>query len=488
MTYVQKIYWKDGQSTVSTSAEHEVELKWDGWRKTSAYIPPPPPDYVTQEELAEALSGEAGLLNRANHTGTQLATTISDFADAVEAALVAQLAEGANVSIDHDELGHTFTISSSGSGGGSGLDFTALAIALLEGTGIDLAVDDVNEKITVSVAGLGISDISGLTTALSGKAATTHTHDDRYYTEAEINTALADKAAGVHTHDDRYFTETEVTNSLATKSDTGHTHTTSEGATDIEQWRIDNKVPRFELYDSSLGESPGAIGNAVAWLDVAGGGVVSDPAVSLVTHQQNSTDGSSWTVTPNNLLNTFSDHDYFIAFVWSGNSTVTPANDADTLTGGGMTWTPVGTPESSGNGIITLSVFRSTAGTPDGSNLVVGVTGGSQGAIIEVVAVRDLPYQNVFLDSTATGAASATLAVPGATENQRLIATLGWNSGSVTVTTDPGGTLLGLPDLTMQGPTIQTRASVVQPAATSISWTKSLAAHQAFGAVLVGAP
>jgi microcystin-dependent protein len=51
----------------------------------------------------------------------------------------------------------------------------------------------------------------------------THTHDDRYYTETEMNTLLAGKqaagsyAAATHTHDDRYYTETETNNLLAGK-------------------------------------------------------------------------------------------------------------------------------------------------------------------------------------------------------------------------------------------------------------------------------
>ncbi len=40
-----------------------------------------------------------------------------------------------------------------------------------------------------------------------------HTHDDRYYTETEMNALLVAKAAVVHNHDDRYYTESEV-NSL----------------------------------------------------------------------------------------------------------------------------------------------------------------------------------------------------------------------------------------------------------------------------------
>lgn len=45
-----------------------------------------------------------------------------------------------------------------------------------------------------------IANVTGLQTALDGKAASTHTHDDRYYTEAEVNTKLAGKANSSHTH------------------------------------------------------------------------------------------------------------------------------------------------------------------------------------------------------------------------------------------------------------------------------------------------
>lgn len=45
-----------------------------------------------------------------------------------------------------------------------------------------------------------ISTITGLQTALDGKAAKEHNHDDRYYTETEMNTKLAGKADSAHQH------------------------------------------------------------------------------------------------------------------------------------------------------------------------------------------------------------------------------------------------------------------------------------------------
>lgn len=53
-----------------------------------------------------------------------------------------------------------------------------------------------------------------------------HTHDDRYYTETEIDSKLNGKSNTVHTHDDRYYTESEINTKLAGKSDTSHSHST----------------------------------------------------------------------------------------------------------------------------------------------------------------------------------------------------------------------------------------------------------------------
>ena len=51
-----------------------------------------------------------------------------------------------------------------------------------------------------------------------------HTHDNRYYTETEIDTKLNGKSDTGHIHDDRYYTETEIDTKLSGKSDIDHTH------------------------------------------------------------------------------------------------------------------------------------------------------------------------------------------------------------------------------------------------------------------------
>ena len=47
-----------------------------------------------------------------------------------------------------------------------------------------------------------------------------HNHDERYYTETEIDNKLTNKADSNHNHDSRYYTETEVNTLLGSKVDT----------------------------------------------------------------------------------------------------------------------------------------------------------------------------------------------------------------------------------------------------------------------------
>ncbi len=95
-----------------------------------------------------------------------------------------------------------------------------------------------------------ISNITNLQSALENKSPTGHTHDDRYYTETEMNTklngkansshthsisniinlqsALDEKAHLVHNHDNLYYTEAEIDEKLNGKADSSHTHNISD--------------------------------------------------------------------------------------------------------------------------------------------------------------------------------------------------------------------------------------------------------------------
>lgn len=68
---------------------------------------------------ATANSSDATLLNRANHTGTQLASTISDFSEAVDDRVSALLVAGANVTLTYNDGANTLTIAATSGGTGA---------------------------------------------------------------------------------------------------------------------------------------------------------------------------------------------------------------------------------------------------------------------------------------------------------------------------------------------------------------------------------
>ena len=87
------------------------------------------------------------------------------------------------------------------------------------GKDYDQDILDINNQIdTIN------GNISNINNTLNNKSDITHNHDDRYYSESEIDSKLNTKANSSHTHDDRYFTETEINNMLNSKANTNHTH------------------------------------------------------------------------------------------------------------------------------------------------------------------------------------------------------------------------------------------------------------------------
>lgn len=69
-----------------------------------------------------------------------------------------------------------------------------------------------------------ISSLNELSTTVSGKANSSHTHDNRYYTEAEIDTKLASKSDSSHTHTGVY----DVSGSAASALTSAQSYTDSK--------------------------------------------------------------------------------------------------------------------------------------------------------------------------------------------------------------------------------------------------------------------
>jgi hypothetical protein len=100
--------------------------------------------------------------------------------------------------------------------------------AISDTTGLQTALDGKQASGSYAPAtGIAPSAITGTAVITTdsrlsdARTPTTHTHDDRYYTETEIDTKLSGLPVSGHTHDDRYYTETEMNTLLAGKQASG---------------------------------------------------------------------------------------------------------------------------------------------------------------------------------------------------------------------------------------------------------------------------
>ena len=114
--------------------------------------------------------------------------------------------------------------------------------------------DDPNFATTVAEQ-IGLkADKNYVDEQLDKKSDTGHTHDDRYYTEEEINTKLSGKSDVGHTHDDVYYTESEIDTKLSGKSDKTHSHDDryyTEAEIDEKMSPVDNHISDVNIHVTS---------------------------------------------------------------------------------------------------------------------------------------------------------------------------------------------------------------------------------------------
>ena len=125
------------------------------------------------------------------------------------------------------------------------IDENTTAIATLNGTGTGSVTKTVSDKIAEVVAGAPesldtlkeISDwidthedsASAMNTAIQANAtAISDEAKARAAADTALQTAINGKAASSHTHDDRYYTESEMNTKLSGKANSSHTHTKSQ--------------------------------------------------------------------------------------------------------------------------------------------------------------------------------------------------------------------------------------------------------------------
>lgn len=66
------------------------------------------------DPAGSAAAAQAHAIQRANHTGTQVASTISDFSEAVDDRVYALLVQGSGITLTYDDAAGTLTIAASG--------------------------------------------------------------------------------------------------------------------------------------------------------------------------------------------------------------------------------------------------------------------------------------------------------------------------------------------------------------------------------------
>lgn len=125
---------------------------------------------------------------------------------------------------------------------------------------LDREISDLEKRVNSNVndasdsASAMNAAIKANTLAISGKADKIHTHTKSEITDFD------------HTHDDRYYTESEVDAKLSGKSDTGHTHTKSQ----ITDFPTSLPAKAYQLFGTQ----------AVGWVKL--GTLTSKPSESIV--------------------------------------------------------------------------------------------------------------------------------------------------------------------------------------------------------------
>lgn len=219
-------------------------------------------NYITNSQLQEGLNTKAPLSH--SHTVSQvtdLDTTISAaigeeasarqkqdqlLEQAIDDKLGADdIIPGSNVQVTHDDESGHITISATDTKytAGTGLGMISNGFYILNGgVGLNqLADDSVSESKladgavdTVKIADGAVTadklaegvipEIPEMTLASLGITATAQELNYTDGVTSNIQTQLNGKAAASHTHDDRYYTENEVDDLLAAKANTSHTH------------------------------------------------------------------------------------------------------------------------------------------------------------------------------------------------------------------------------------------------------------------------
>ena len=213
---------------------------------------------VNHSHVIGDVTGLQAALDSKAAVGTSGATTLDDLSDVTTTGAV----DGYSLVYS----GGTWAPAAlTGSGGGGGIpdDGSVTAVKIAPSAVTNAKVQDgaiTNSKVAAGAA-IDQSKINGLTTDLAGKAASVHTHSAAQVVSGTLDIAriptgttgttvslgnhthTGTYAAAVHTHDDRYYTETEIDAALSNKLNSAEKGAVSGVAT----LGSDGKIPASQL-------------------------------------------------------------------------------------------------------------------------------------------------------------------------------------------------------------------------------------------------
>ena len=191
-----------GDSTPQDNDYYVSQYAGGGTTSTTYYRRPVKTLWSYIKGKADATYQPKGSYAAANHTHTKEQVglgNVDNTADANKSVKYATKAANADAAIgvvDYNATSKTIKIGYSGDGiTGDAIKYIA-GYTTGDGGSTDAKIKNVSKSALQSWLGLG----SAAYTASSAYATSSHTHDDRYYTESEINTKLAGKADSGHIH------------------------------------------------------------------------------------------------------------------------------------------------------------------------------------------------------------------------------------------------------------------------------------------------
>ena len=144
------------------------------WLKTKIYV---------KDEIDTKLANKANT----NHTHDVATQNANGFLSKEDKVKLDGIAEGANKTIVDSSLSST-------------------SVNAVQSKMINSAL---NEKANVQ-HNHAFATVVNRQSTLNSKSDVGHIHDDRYYTETEMDTKLDNKANSTHTHNDTYYTKDEI--------------------------------------------------------------------------------------------------------------------------------------------------------------------------------------------------------------------------------------------------------------------------------------